>query len=164
MSNNQVWTTIKVHEQISRMETGLDADLGCFHEGDKFLRKADINFQYTKEEQREIIKCAEDVLYFANKYCFAMTDDGIRKIDLRDYQKNMLKDFQDNRFIVMLASRQIGKCLLYSTKIDIYDTRRKFYFKMSIGKLYFTSLKLQRNLTHIEKIKYMLWTLYDKLD
>ena len=162
--SNQIWTTALVNEQIARMEAGLEVDTGCFYEGDKTLRKAEINFQYTKEEQLELVRCAEDVLYFANKYCFAMTDEGIQKIDLRDYQKDMLKDFQDNRFIVMLASRQIGKCLLYNSKINIYDKKRKYYFKLSIGKLYFLNLKLQRKLTFIEKIKYVLWTLYDKLD
>lgn len=109
--SNTIWTSTKVKEQIRKIENGEDADVGCFHEGDLSLRKANINFQYTKEEQNEIIKCANDVLYFAQKYCFAMTDEGIARINLRDYQKDMLSDFQDNRFVVMMSSRQTGKTI-----------------------------------------------------
>jgi hypothetical protein len=117
---NQIWTTNKVNEQVARMQEGYEADVSCFYEGDFNFRKAEINFQYTKEEQKELIRCANDVIYFADKYCHAMTDDGIRKINLRDYQKDMLKEFQDNRFIVMLAARQIGKTITSAIFITWY--------------------------------------------
>lgn len=161
--SNQVWTTVKVQEQITKMESGLDADSSCFHDGNRFFRKADINFQYTKEEQKEIVRCAEDILYFANKYCFAMTDEGITKIDLRDYQKNMLKCFQDNRYVALLAARQTGKCLLFNSKLNIYDKVKHCYMTISIGNLYYMRLEQTRKLTIPEKIKWKLWKLYDKI-
>ncbi|NBO21961.1 hypothetical protein EBU94_01275 [bacterium] len=49
-----------------------------------------------------------------------MTDEGVSRIELRKYQKTMLKDFQDNRFNVMLASRQIGKTVTSSIFIAWY--------------------------------------------
>lgn len=118
--NNIVWTTKKIDETIVRVEQGLDTDKSCFYQGDVNFRNGNINFKYTVEEQEEIVRCASDVLYFADKYCFAMTDEGISKINLRDYQRDMLKDFQDNRYIIMMASRQIGKTVTSSIFIAWY--------------------------------------------
>jgi len=117
---NIVWTTAKVDETLHRLEKGLDADKSCFYMGDIYFRNGNINFKYTTEEQDEIVRCASDVLYFSNKYCHAMTDEGVRKIKLRDYQQDMLKDFQDNRYVIMLASRQIGKTITSSIFIAWY--------------------------------------------
>jgi len=162
--SNKIWSSAKVKEQIKKIENGYEVDVSCFHEGDLTLRKANINFQYTKEEQEEIIKCANDVLYFARRYCYAMTDDGVVKINLRDYQEDMLTDFQNNRFVVMMSSRQTGKCLKYNSKITIYDNKNHTYIKISIGNLFYLKLKQKRKLTILEKIKWKLWILYDKLD
>ena len=115
-----VWSSIKVAEVISRIEAGLEADMSCFHESDIKKRKANINFQYTKEELKEFHRCAKDIVYFANRYCFAMTDEGIRRIELRDYQKDILKSFQDNRFNVLMASRQCGKTICSAIFITWY--------------------------------------------
>jgi hypothetical protein len=49
-----------------------------------------------------------------------MTDEGIQQITLRPYQEDMLEGFQDNRFVVMLASRQIGKTVTSSIFIAWY--------------------------------------------
>ena len=43
-----------------------------------------------------------------------MTDEGIQQVKLRDYQKQMLRDFQHNRFNIVLASRQMGKTVTAS--------------------------------------------------
>jgi hypothetical protein len=91
-----------------------------------------------------------------------MTDEGLQTITLRDYQKDMLKQFQQERFNVCLASRQVGKCLLFSTEILLL--RDGIGIKTTLGRLYFESLKLQRKLTLLERIKYFLWKTYEKLD
>jgi len=43
-----------------------------------------------------------------------MTDSGLQTITLRDYQIEMLRHFQNNRFTITLASRQIGKTICSS--------------------------------------------------
>jgi len=43
-----------------------------------------------------------------------MTDEGVQQVELRDYQKQLLRDFQHNRFNVVLASRQMGKTVTAS--------------------------------------------------
>lgn len=82
-----------------------------FSEGDTDWRGKNIAFEYTQEEIEEIVKCQKDILYFANNYCYSKTDDGIRKIKLRDYQESVIKSYAENERVVFLASRQIGKTI-----------------------------------------------------
>lgn len=161
-SKGKVWNTKKIAEEVGRIDAGLNADYSPFYDQQTTARAADIVFEYSQEEIEELARCAADVVYFGEKYCFSMTDEGIRRITLRDYQKDMLKSFQENRFTVMLASRQIGKCHLYDTKITIKDKDGKVK-KVSTGNLYYKVLSSERKLTISEKLKWALWKLYDKL-
>ena len=76
------------------------------------LRRAGVTFRMTKEEQEEYIRCALDVHYFTEKYCKVKTEDGsINNITLRDYQKEILDNFVNSRFNILMASRQVGKTI-----------------------------------------------------
>jgi len=120
-SKNKVWNAERVAECIRLIEEGRDIPGGTpFHEGDPNWKSADIVYEYSESEMQEVAKCAADVVYFANKYCMAMTDYGIQKIKLRDYQIEVLRNFQDNRFNVFLASRQIGKTVTSAIFITWY--------------------------------------------
>jgi hypothetical protein len=162
-SRGKVWSTKKVNEEITKIEQGGQADYSPFADGKIDYRAPDIVFDYTDEELQEIAKCADDVVYFGENYCYSMTDEGISRIKLRGYQKKMLRDFQDNRFNVMVASRQIGKCASYSTKIKVKFPEQEVK-EISLGNLYFIILKKERKLTFAEKIKWRLWKIYDWLD
>jgi hypothetical protein len=163
MSNRgKIWNSKKISEEIDKIERGLVADYSPFFDGKIDMKAPDIVYEYTKEELEELARCAADVVYFGNNYCFSMTDEGIRKIELRPYQEEMLSAFQDNRFVVMLASRQIGKCASYDTKINVKHKDGSSQL-VSMGHLYFMVLSTERNLTIAEKIKWFLWKLYDKL-
>ena len=121
-SKNRVWNSERVAECIRVMEDTGDAPPGGtpFHENDPTWKTADIVYEYSEYELREVAKCAADVVYFANNYCMAMTDYGIQKITLRDYQIDVLRSFQANRFNVFLASRQIGKTVTSAIFITWY--------------------------------------------
>lgn len=74
------------------------------------LRRAGVTFRMTADEQQEYIKCALDVHYFVEKYCKVKREDGsIGNIFLRDYQKEILDNFVNSRFNILMASRQVGK-------------------------------------------------------
>ena len=76
------------------------------------LRRSGVTFRMTKEEQEEYIRCALDVHYFTEKYCKVKTEDGsINHIRLRDYQKEILDNFVNSRFNILMASRQVGKTI-----------------------------------------------------
>ena len=76
------------------------------------LRRAGVSFRMTADEQQEYVRCALDVHYFVEKYCKVKREDGsVGSIKLRDYQKEMLDSFVNNRFSILMASRQVGKTI-----------------------------------------------------
>jgi hypothetical protein len=111
------WTSERVQNIINNAdENGVDfKDVdNPFHENDPELRRGGILYEYTEWEMSEIKRCASDVIYFANMYCNAMTDDGIKKITLRDYQEQILSQYQEHRFNIFLSPRQSGKTVTSS--------------------------------------------------
>jgi len=111
------WSTAKVEQLVyNAEENGIDyKDVdNPFHENDPELRKGQILFEYTEWELEEMRKCAEDVVYFADKYCKVMTDDGIQKINLRDYQVQILDQYQTHRKNIFVSPRQSGKTITSS--------------------------------------------------
>ena len=110
-----VWSTKNVNDYILALDKGYKPNVSSpFYEGKQHLKKGNIVFEYTDAEIQEIAKCAKDIVYFAEKYAVVMTDDGIQKVKLREYQKVMLRNLQDNRFNIVLASRQMGKTVTAS--------------------------------------------------
>ena len=114
------WDSKKVEQLMIALDDGYKPKSTPFYEGNFFLRKGNIVFDYTKEEIKEIKKCATDIVYFANTYCTVMTDEGLQTIQLRDYQENMLRQFQQERFNICVASRQVGKTICSSIFIAWY--------------------------------------------
>lgn len=107
------WNTKKVNELLYKAEEeGLDFKSvdNPFHDSDPSFKRANILFEYTREEILEIEKCSKDAVYFS-KYCQVMTDDGLQYIKLRDYQVSVIREYQANRFNVFLAPRQVGKSI-----------------------------------------------------
>lgn len=104
-----IWSTKSIELAYKALKDGYSLRKSPFFRGNISLRKANLNFQYTQEELEEIIKCKNDIIYFANKYCYLKTETGKRHIVLRPYQEKILRNYQNNRFNITLASRQIGK-------------------------------------------------------
>lgn len=82
--------------------------------GNKNLRGAGEKISMTQEEIQEYIKCKNDILYFAEKYYYIQTiDEGRIKIKLWDYQKKLLKAYENppnnKRHVILASSRQSGK-------------------------------------------------------
>ena len=110
-----VWSTKSINDLLVALDKGYRPQVSMpFYEGKQFLKRGNIVFEYTDEEISELAKCANDIVYFAEKYAVVMTDEGVQQVKLRDYQKKMLRDFQHNRFNIVLASRQMGKTVTAS--------------------------------------------------
>ena len=110
-----VWSTKIIDDLNVALDKGYRPQVSMpFYEGKQFLRRGNIVFEYTQAELDEIKKCASDIVYFAEKYAVVMTDNGIQQVKLREYQKDLLRDFQHNRFNIVLASRQMGKTVTAS--------------------------------------------------
>lgn len=85
------------------------------------LRRSGATFKMTPDEQQEYIRCAIDVHYFTEKYCKTKREDGsVGSIKLRDYQEEILDNFVQNRFNILMCSRQTGKTI--SSSIFILHT------------------------------------------
>jgi hypothetical protein len=114
-SDRIVWSTKQINDLLLALDQGYRPKVKMpFYEGKQFLRKGNIVFEYTDDEIAELARCATDIVYFAEKYAVVMTDDGIKRVKLREYQKRMLRNFQNERFNIVLASRQMGKTVTAS--------------------------------------------------
>jgi len=84
-----------------------------FYENNPDLKKGNLLFDITIEEHQEITSIKDDIIKLGNTYCYANTHDGYnKKIELRKYQEEYLLAQKENRFLVTVASRQVGKTLL----------------------------------------------------
>lgn len=116
------WTTKKVKDLLIQIEqSGSIPRYNPFFNNDSTLLAPDISFGLTEEELLDKAKVTEDIFYFATTHAKVKTDEGevmaIKK--LRNYQKNLLHHFKAHKFNVVLASRQIGKCVHPFTRIDV---------------------------------------------
>ena len=67
-------------------------------------------FELSKQEiVKEIVKSGKDPIYFINTYCrISHPQRGLIKFDTYPYQDDLLEDFNDFRFTVILKARQLG--------------------------------------------------------
>lgn len=74
--------------------------------------------EYTKAMVEDIKKSRQNLLYFAENFFYIIDpDEGKVKINLFPYQKKSLRTLRDNRKVILLASRQIGKALDCNTPV-----------------------------------------------
>ena len=101
-------------EQIDLEDVTVDA---LFYKGNENLLRGNSQFKWTDKMISELKLCNKSILHFAENYFYITTlDEGKKKIELYKYQKRLLKAFKNNRFNVVLSSRQSGK----TTTITIY--------------------------------------------
>ena len=112
------------------------------------LRKSGITFKMSDDEIQEYIKCKLDIHYFAEKYCRIKTEDGsIQNIRLRDYQKDILDLYTNNRFSILMGSRQIGKTINAAIAMLHYVTFNNDKNIMIVANIASTTIEI------IDKIK-----------
>lgn len=117
MSRQIIWTSKMVDESAEKINSGfvLGRTENPFYEGTIGLRKSGITFKMTKFEFDEYVKCKTDIHHFAENYCYIKGEKGEPiKLPLRDYQKEILDNFFNNRFNILMASRQTGKTICSS--------------------------------------------------
>ena len=167
------WSTKRINELMEMIDGGFKPPSTPFYDGNPNIRRGNIIFDYSEEEMKELYKCANDISYFANEYCTVMTDKGLQTIELRDYQEKMLQHFVDNRFSIVLASRQVGKCFFSSTDIEVIINnkllldkinkyKKKMYvlndvIELKIYELWYFNISKH---TILNNIKFLLYKLY----
>jgi hypothetical protein len=114
---SMVFTSLTVDESTKKINDGVVVKRyqNPWLKNEIGIRRSGISFRMTNSEQEEYIRCALDINYFAEQYCKTKTEDGsINKIFLRDYQKEILNNFKNNRFNILMSSRQSGKTITSS--------------------------------------------------
>lgn len=80
--------------------------------GNPQVKRDGVAEEWDKKTLREYGKCMKDPAYFCRKYVKVVhLDKGLVPFKLYDYQEEMFKHFNDNRFSVVLACRQSGKSI-----------------------------------------------------
>lgn len=73
------------------------------------LKRVGINVQWTKENIEEYKKCRDDYIYFSKYVTIISLDRGIIPFEMYDFQKDMIRTFDENRFVIVKCPRQVGK-------------------------------------------------------
>jgi hypothetical protein len=74
------------------------------------LKKVGVKVALTAAQVKEYKKCADDPVYFIEKYVKFMTlDKGITNVNLYDFQKDLINTYHDNRMVIVKCGRQLGK-------------------------------------------------------
>ena len=69
-----------------------------------------MGYQLTKKEiYKEVIKCGKDPVYFVNNYArISHPQKGLIPFKTYDFQSELLNDFNNYRFNIILKARQLG--------------------------------------------------------
>ncbi len=78
--------------------------------GNANLKPAGIGIEFTKDQVKEYMKCAQDPIYFIKKYVKVVSlDEGLVPFNLYDYQEEIVNAVHNNRFVISKLPRQSGK-------------------------------------------------------
>lgn len=83
------------------------------YRGNDELKRAGVMIDFTHEQVLELEKCANDVLYFAEKYVKIKTLSGIKPFEAYQYQKDIIDLVDKNRFVIGKLPRQAGKSTIF---------------------------------------------------
>ena len=158
-----VWTTKSIELAYKALRDGYSLRKSPFYRGNIDLRKGGLNFQYTEEELQEVIKCKTDIIYFANHYVKLKTENGKRQIKLRPYQEKLLKQLQNNRFNILLQSRQSAKCCSPETLVTCKFKNGEIK-QLSLSELFAMNKKQSIIDKVIDKIILHLWKIVKNCD
>lgn len=112
----------------------------------------------------EILKCGKDPTYFMKKYCKIQHQlRGLIPFDTYDFQDDCVRDFQKNRFNIVLKSRQLGLSTVSAAYVVWYAIFKKDKNILVIA------TKLNTAINFIKKVKTMLdglppWLLLTKFE
>ena len=114
-----------------------DTDIVKPFRGISNIKSAGDTIKVSKEEKeflvKEVQKCKQDIIYFAENYFYIVSYKGKHVIKLFDKQKLMLKSFIENNFSIVLSSRQSGKCVKRDNEITIRNKTTGEIINIPIG-------------------------------
>lgn len=104
--------------------------------GNNNIIRPDAILPYTNLHHLARIRCKNDIFYFSRFFHIVTLDDGKIPIELRPYQVESLQNFISYPYCILNSSRQIGKCFLFNTYINIINKSNGKEERITIGNLY----------------------------
>ena len=78
--------------------------------GNKNLKRNDVAIEWNPQMVQEYVKCARDPVYFIKNYIqIVHVDHGLVPFELWDFQEEIVKKADKNRFVICKLPRQVGK-------------------------------------------------------
>lgn len=115
------------------------------------LKRANILTHWTPDMIDEYKKCRDDIIYFAENYCvITHVDYGTIKVNLRQYQKDMIRLMFTDRRLVARLSRQLGKCSEKSTLIKVRNKKTDIVEEVAICEFH-KRFNNQENKAHLSE-------------
>lgn len=175
--SRRVYSTALIDELIKERNMGYDIPYDAFFMRDLDLRAPNVTFKMTDEEMEEYQRCYDDAGYYVENYCKFMTDRGLKVVELRDFQKNVVKTVTDevyipslgewgpkNRNVIWMAARQSGKCCSPGMEINKLHENSNLSTgpinQIPISDIYYIGTS---NLSLTDRIKKFLYKIYNKL-
>lgn len=125
---------------VSNPEDYLNANEIKLFRGIQGIKAADDLQMVTPEQAayyaKELKRCKNDPVYFAEKYFTIISYRGKEIIKLYDKQKEMLYNYYNYPFNIVVASRQSGKCISRDSIITVRDKSTGKITRISIGDLW----------------------------
>lgn len=81
------------------------------YNGNRSLKQIGYVISYDYEQVQELFRCKDDPIYFIKTYCKIVSLDSEQLIpfNLFDYQENFINIMQNNRRVISMQPRQMGK-------------------------------------------------------
>jgi hypothetical protein len=111
-SNLKLWSTASIILADNGLREGYKLIESPYNSliKDARLRKANLAFKYSTEELDVINSCINDKIFFGNNFISLKdANEGWQRIQLRDYQENLLNRYTQNRWNIIMFPRQSGK-------------------------------------------------------
>lgn len=83
---------------------------GSFYNANPLLKSAGVPIEFTPHQLDEYVKCKQDPIYFISNYCKIISlDRGLIPFELFPYQERFIRSLHENRMVISMQSRQMGK-------------------------------------------------------
>ena len=92
--------------------------------------------EYSQEQISELAFCVDYIKPFLKHVKIIHPDRGKITFEPYDFQNTILNTVKDERFIVILCSRQSGKCLSYDTTVSVRNKKTGEIRDVSVGDLF----------------------------
>ena len=107
------------------------------YNGNSLVKRDGVVHEYTQHEIDEYKKCMNSVEYFCENYVKVISlDKGLVPFKLRGYQTDLVNQYDKNRFNIVLACRQSGKCGSINTIVTVRNKKTGVTEKITFGELY----------------------------